>query len=198
MSYYYSYYVGYRDINSDKIYPLGPYSSKGKLCSALCRSSSFASDLYEDFLYIKDSQISDELRNEFEYESYNGTKEIKVKYLPVKDLPTDSYISTGYFLISDVEAYENDRYSFEGFYDKLTPQVYATKLENQLKFGPNKPKTDDFGSTYTEHDASDYMFYAYPNYESREYEAFVLRNFTGCLEDYDLKDAEYVILETEG
>lgn len=200
MSYYYNYYIGYK--RDGKIYPWGPFTGNGELFPALTRSASFASDLHDDFYDVKDEEMTEELKKHFSYEV--GEDEIefeRVKYLPVKELPTGSYIRKGYFLIKDVEEYESDDEPgwFDGFYDNLTPQVYAAKLEKQLKFGPNKPKKNEYGELYTEHDASDYMYYAYPNYESKEYESWLLRKFADVLHDYDLgKDVEYVILETEG
>ena len=200
MSYYYNYYIGYK--KDGKIYPWGPYTANHELMPAICRSASFASDLHEDFYNMGDDLISAELREAFSYDDGYGGKEYeRVRYLPVKELPKGSYIRRGYFLISDVEAYEkeDDHTWFDGFYKHLTPQVYAAKLENQLKFGPNKPKKNEYGEFYTEPNASDYMYYAYPDYESKEYECSILRRFVGVLEDYDLGDGvEYVILETEG
>ena len=197
MSYYYRYYIGYK--KDGKIYPWGPYNANGKLEPMINRSRSFASDLHEKFHTIYDKEISEELRKEFEYEDWNKTKRIDVKYLPEKDLPTGSYIKTGYFLIKDVESYENDEYgNFEGFYNVISPEVYAAKFQHEMMFGKNQPKKDDEGYEYTEPNASDYMYYAYPNYETKEYESFILRQLIEALRDYRLdNDIEYVVLETE-
>ena len=198
MSYYYNYFIGYA--KDGKIYPWGPYDAKGKLNPAIVRSRSFASDLHEDFSPVPEKKISDELRKEFEYEDWDGTKRFEVKYLPVKDLPTGTYIKTGYFLINDVINYEksNDE-TFEDFYNVISPEVYAAKLQQEMMFGKNQPQKDAEGYEYTEPNASDYMYYACPNYLTREYEAAVLRMLVGILEDYQLgTGVEYVILETEG
>ena len=54
------------------------------------------------------------------------------------------------------------------------------------------------GYEYTEPNASDYMFYAYPDYESKEYDSFLIRR-TVLKMMYGLPDgAECVVLETEG
>ena len=156
--------------------------------------------MHESFSRVGEEQISDELRKQFSYTDYDGEDRMEtVRYLPAGDLPGGSYIKTGYFLVKEVVAYERDEGWFEGFSSILSPQIYAAKLEKQVKFGPNKPKKDEFGEEYTEPDSSDYMFYAYPDYTCREYEAEVLRMFAESLQDYYLPDgAELVILETEG
>lgn len=191
MSYYYNYYIGYR--KDGKFYPWGPYNANGELLPAVWKSRSFASDLHKSFCEITDDEVSDELRKEFEYEDWNGNKKVVVKYLAVKDLPKGDIINSGYFLIDDVRLYEKDHDRFDLFYDKLSPQIYAAKLENQIKFGPNQPQKDN------EHKASDYMFYAFPDYESAEYEAFMLRYYAETLRDCTMPDdVEWCILETEG
>lgn len=198
MSYYYNYYVGYK--KDGKIYPWGPYNANGKLEPMVSRSRSFASDLHRDFYPVSVKEVSEELRKEFEYEDWMKTKRVDVKHLSEKDLPTGSYIKKGYFLIKDVLAYENDEDgSFEGFYDVISPEVYAAKLQHELMFGKNQPKKDDEGYEYTEPNASDYMYYAYPDYVTKEYEAFLLRQLIDALRDYRMdNDVEYVVLETEG
>lgn len=200
MSYYYNYFIGYE--LDGKIYPWGPYNAEGRLCSALSRSRSHASDLHYLFFELTTGQISDELKKEFECERWDGKKCIEVKYFPIADLPNGDYIKTGYCLIKDVEEYEKNKDLFEGFDDSnvLSPTIYAVKLTKELKFGPNKPQKDEDGNEYLEPNASDYMFYAYPDYNSEEYEASVLRDFATSLYNYQLidKGAKMVILETEG
>ena len=198
MSYYYNYYVGYK--KDGKIYPWGPYNANGKLEPMVSRSRSFASDLHEEFYAVSDKEVSEELRKEFEYEDWTKVKRVDVKYLSEKDLPTGSYIKTGYFLIKDVQAYENDECgNFEGFYDVISPEVYAAKLQHEMTFGKNQPNKDDEGYEYTEPNASDYMYYAYPDHDTKEYESFILRQLIEALRDYRMgNDVEYVVLETEG
>lgn len=197
MSYYYSYYIGYK--KDGKFFPLGPYDSFGELHPVLCKSRSFASDLHTEFLPIKGEEVSDELRKDFEFTDWQGNKIVDVKYLTVKDLPTGSFIKKGYFLIDDVKAYEEDKYAFDIFYDHLSPSVYAAKLENELKFGKPKPKKDEFGEEYEEHSVSDYIYYAYPDYDSIEFEAWTIRNFIEEFVTYKVSgEYEVVVLETEG
>lgn len=198
MGYYYNYFAGYK--LDGKFYPLGPYDNKGKIHPIISRSASFASKLYRDFYVINDVEISDELRKEFEYSNWKEEKVCEVKYLPLLELPGGSFIQTGYFLINDVKQYELDQdYDFDGFYDRLTPEVYAAKLQHEITFGKNQPQKDEEDEEYTEPNASDYMYYAYPDYHSEEYEADIIRQVIHMLDEYGLPEkAELVVLETEG
>lgn len=197
MSSYCNYYIGYK--KEGKIYPLGPYTVDGKLRPAFSRPKTWASNLHELFHYIEDKEVSDKLREEFEFENcWNGEKVFEVKYLTEQDIPKGSHVKTGYFLIEDVKRYENEQYSFEGFFDVLTPEVYAAKLQHEITFGKNQPKKDIEGTDYVEPNASDYMFYAYPDYRSKEYEALILSEALEGMRDFSYdKDVEYVFLETE-
>ena len=200
MSYYYNYYIGY--MSEEKVYPLGPYNCKGKLKDVISRSASFASDLHEDFFYLKDDMISDELRKEFSYTNWNDEVVMqKVKYLPVEALPKGSAIKRGYFLIEDVKNYEDDPDSFDGFYDYLNPTVYSAMANNEVRFGKPEPVKDSCGEEYYPKSASDYMYYAYEDWHSKEYEADILRTVAYMLGEYDYdlpKGYKLVILETEG
>ncbi len=191
MSYYYNYYIGYKKDN--KIYPFGPYDANGKFYSIISKSRSFASNLYEDFYRVKEEQISDELRKIFSYKNYKNEEVVEVKYLPVKDLPKGSFIKTGYFLIDEVERYEKTEETDE-FSTPLTPQIYAAKLQNEVMLGKKKSNDEEC----VEYNASDYMYYAYPDYNSKEYEAFILRNVAGNFDFSIPEGAELVILEDEG
>lgn len=198
MSYYYDYYVGYK--KDGKIYPLGPYDAMGKIHAALSKSRSFASDLYNEFYPIKEIEISDELRARFESEDWNGELKLNATCLTESELNelNSNYIKSGYFLISDVESYEKDGDTWDIFYDKITPQVYAAKLQHELTFGKNQPQKDIEGNEYTEPNASDYMYYAYPDYNCKEYEVSVLKGMIEILSGYELKVDEYVIILSEG
>ena len=41
------------------------------------------------------------------------------------------------------------------------------------------------------------MYYAYPDYKTKEYDSFILRQLIAALDDYT-DNVEYVVLETEG
>lgn len=201
MSYYYNYYLGYK--KDDKIYPLGLFDPDGKFHSVLSKSRSFASDLHEDFLYVKEESFTEELMAVFSYEDFDGeiiTYEAReVRYLPVSDLPTGSFIKSGYFLIDDVRVYEETK-DVEGlFYDWYSPSTYMGLVQAEKLAGVRNAGVDVEGNEYEIHSAADYMYFCYPDYNSKEYEADFLRGVADAYWGYQYDhDVEFVILETEG
>lgn len=199
MSYYYNYFIGY--ILDGKIFPLGPYTAGGKHRDALSRSRSFASDLHEDFDVVRDDMISDELRKEYEYTNYKDEVEMpRLKYLRVGELPKEPYIKKGYFLIKDVLLFEEGGYdSDELFFDRLSPIAYAEMVKNDITFGEADDEYDEEGGKFDKHPARDYMYYVYPDYNCKEYEADRLREIAYMLYEYDLPEgSELVVIEDEG
>ena len=199
MAYYYNYTIGYE--HDGKIYPFGPYDAKGKIMDVVSRSKSFASDLYEWFHPVKDSQISDELRKQFERKNWNGDAVVDVKYLPLTDLPSGSYIKKGYFLIDDVKRYQEGECLEDIFYDRLSPEVYSAMLQNECMGLKPAPRKDCEGEEIEVHSASEYMYFAYPDYHCREYEAFLIKFAASFLSDHhcDLDAGDsLVVLETQG
>jgi len=139
------------------------------------------------------SGLSDEDYTEF----YEGRREFFWSYLPYNEMPKGEYLKKGYCLIEDIERFEDDECYFEGFYDWLTPEIYAKKLENELKFGAPEPVKDDFGEEYSPHSMRDYGFYRWIDYDSPEYETHVIRNSLGTMREfYELEKNEdiYVVL----
>lgn len=207
LSYYYDYYIGTKD-KDDKIKPLGPYDINNKLHSALCKSRSFASRLYERFYPVKDEQITEELRMEFKYKDWNGNETVDVKYLPLSELPSGTYIKKGFYLIEDIEKYEKHSdesvFDLDIFYDWIPESTYYRMLEAQRisQISPIHRKVLDEDNDYEEHrDLSKYSYYCYPDYECEEYEAAVIRTVAYIYDKYDVglpDDSEIVILETEG
>lgn len=197
MSYYYCYTIGIMD-KEDKIKPFGPYDANGNLKYIIEKSRSFASDLHEDFYKVKEEQVTDELRKQFSYKEWDGKEKLEVKYLPIENLTTKSYLKKGYFLIDDVQAWEQGG-DDSLFCNMITPEVYAEKMRNELTFGKNQPKKDEYDNKYTDPNASDYMYYAAIDYNSKEYEAEQLRNVAVILENYDMPEgSKLVALEVEG
>lgn len=195
MSTYYSYYAAYK--KDGKIYPLGPFDYKGTIHPLLSRSRSFASNLHEEFYPIKETEISDELKKYFSSENYMGVKTFdNLKILPLNELPSSNYIKSGYVPINQVEEYEKTK-EFDGFYDVITPTVYAAKLEHQLKFGRHEEKINEYGDTYKELNAEDYMFYTWEDTNCKEYESFIIKlviyTISGYIQDSDL----YIIFNLE-
>lgn len=177
------------------------YDAEGRIHPVVCKSRSFASDLHERFYRVKEEEISAELRAEFEYEFWDSEEKHMpdVKWLAINKLPSTDYIKKGYCLINDVKAYEEDRCWFEGFYDVISPHIYAALLDKELKFGKNQPQKDCEGNEYTEPNASDYMFYAYPDYKSEEYESFLIISAFDSIESFHMPEGiEWIVLETEG
>ena len=196
MSWYYNYYLGYKG-KDGLYYPAGPYDKDGNLICVLLRSQSFASDLHNDFIMLPSDMMSPELREEFSFKDCDSIIYDTVKYLKFSDLPKGSFIKTGYFLCDDVVQYEKDPYDFDGFYDALSSTVYAEKLKNEAILGPPPKMTDEEGFDITDHSCRDYMYYAYPDYQSREYEAHMIRLALDMVSDFS-KSGDYVVLMTEG
>jgi len=209
VSWYYSYYICRKDTEDGKLYPFGPFDYKGNYFDVLCKSRSSASNLYERFYDIRSTEerhmISKELlkaihsglSDEDYTEFYEGRREFFWSYLPYNEMPKGEYLKKGYCLIEDIERFEDDECYFEGFYDWLTPEIYAKKLENELKFGAPEPVKDDFGEEYSPHSMRDYGFYRWIDYDSPEYETHVIRNSLGTMREfYELEKNEdiYVVL----
>ena len=193
MSYYYNYYIGHQG-KDGLFYPVGPFTADGKLLPVLSRSRNFASDLHDWFAKIPDEKISDELRKHFSYDWNGETETSTIKYIYANELPKGSYIKDGYFLIDDVVTYKEEHDSWDLFYDRIDPEVYAARMQNEIVYGQPKPREDEDDCG---HSASDYMYFAYPEYSSAEYEAAVLRQFIDVYE-YRIQAGRFVILEDEG
>ena len=209
MSWYVDYYIGYRT-KEGKIYPLGDFDCFGNLHSVLCKSRSFASDLWERFDRITLEETTDEIRKHFpggdlfSWEEMSEEEKAKLPpwcfWLPLSELPTGSYFKKGYFLQEDIAEYERDSLNFDGFYHMLTPSEYARKMESELKFGVPKPKKDEYGEEIEVRSCGEYSFYVYPDYDCAEYEAAEIRNAASKYEfTHELpKDSEIIVLQTNG
>jgi len=197
MSYYYQYFIGYE--KNQKIYPYGPYDCNGKLKPVVEKSRSFASNLHDSFFTVINEQISEELRKEFEYEDYLGEKKVDIKYLPFCNLPNGEYIVKGYFLIEDIQAWKQGG-DDSLFYNVIDAHTYNELMKKELVFGKNQPEKDDEGFEYTIPNASDYIYDAIPNYNSKEYEAELIRQVGLMLfDEYELSQKyNLVIIESEG
>ena len=84
------------------------------------------------------------------------------------------------------------------FYDCIPKEVYAAKLQNEITFGPPLPETDEFGQDVTPNSCRDYMYFAYLDTESEEYETCVIKLVAEAFEFAVPKDAIMVVIETEG
>ena len=213
MSWYYIYKACVLSKEDNKIRPLGPFNSAGRWCHILEKSRSFASNLHESFIKIEEEQMSDELyeifRKQYDLASIEETKEtIKseypLSYLPLKNLPTGSFIKRGYFLIDEIDRYEksivDDEIYFDEFSDPLTVAEYDRRMQNELKFGKPGEVEDIDGYKYTPHSCSEYFYYAYPDYLSKEYESFIIREACDMLTNDELnidKEKEEIVILLE-
>ena len=196
MSYYYTYYAGYK--KNGKIYIMVPYDDKGNLHALLVRSRSFASDLHHQFCKINEDEITDSLRDQFSESDYKGEIQVPVKILPFDDLPSGDFLRSGYVPISQVEEYETDGKQYADFYDILSPTVYAAKVNNQIKFMKKPDTINEFGEIERDFDAADYMFYVWADRDCPEYEAFIIRSgMDSFVDDLD-KESKPVIILYEG
>lgn len=198
MSICYSYYLGY--MKDDKIYPLGPYDSKGKLRSI---NSSVFGKIQEKccFTDVKDSEASEELHKEFDYESYvnrNKTKMVltSLKKAKLNVLPSGDFIKRGYFLMSDVTSYESSDGRDIYFREFKSPSVFSEMLKNELQTKNRSYEYD--GEMGYRSIASDYMYFAYPDYSSEQYETFVIKTIAESLRKNEgVSVSDVVVLYTE-
>jgi len=208
MSWFYDYYLGYE--KDGKIYPLGPYDSHGKLHRVLSKSRSFASHLYKQFVEMSDDEASEELKKQFTYQFGEDAHPPKLEVLPLQHLPAGDYIKRGYFLIQDVEQYLAYKDAEDLFYDNLSPEVFAARLlmEKDRHSAPvgvvqssnddDEYEGDEYESTVP-HPVTDYMYFAYPDYASEEYEAFLIREYASAFEYSEcLEGAEIVVILDQG
>ena len=161
MSVYYSFYLGKQD--GDKIVPVGPFDESGKLVPCLfCCGETYG--LRDYFIKTDKSILSDRFSNFDEFED--------IYVCAYNELPNDSFIKSGYYLIDDVERYKDDEsliYWGEIFYDRLSPEAYAAKMTSEIAVGPPSPYKDEFGNEIRPHSVSDYMYFSYIDYASKEY-----------------------------
>ena len=176
----------------------------GRLHSVFSKSRSFASELHERFIPIKSADmISDELMRVWKSEYYDGTRKEElvpyISYLPIDELRYGKVEKRGYFLIEDIEIYLKDEYSEDIFYDYLTPELYAIKMESEQKFGPPPPTTDCEGYVYTPHSVRDYAYFVYIDYNSEQYETNQLLDAMDIYKFVDIPEgAERVIVLSQG
>ena len=192
MSYYYTYYIGYKD-GDDKISLLGPFDNKGNLKDVLCVSRSFIDDLDEYFADVGATVFTTEDRARLHLDD-DGFARISCATLD--ELPSGDYIKRGYFLIDDVKYYLDYGDNSDIFYDSMSPEIYAAAAANELKFGYH-PKKDEEGNIFS-HSCADYMYFCYADYASKEYYSSILRNAACRFTKYNEEDPKAVIVCVEG
>lgn len=224
MSTIYNYYIALRDKETKKfeVFPGTAYkskiygyeSTKGdedytiRLRNISWRSRSFMpEDFSDEFIVVSEEDCSDELKEAFTFKNWSNEDEFSdtLGYLTSADLNKmdDNFIKTGYFLTEDVAKYEENKeiiFDDEIFYDRLSPTVYANMCIKQIKTHTEK---DCEGYEYTVHGVEDYMYYAYPDYNSKEYLVhelkIIMNSYKEGIEYIDeFKNKELVLLQDWG
>lgn len=197
-TYQYAYYLGYKKDN--QIYPLGPFNEAGKLKPIINRSYDTLHRFDCEIAEVTDSEFSEELYQEFECDGdkrKNKRYHVPLKKIMLKDLPEGNFISRGFFPVNEVNDYEKSDGTKHCFYDHKTPSVYAELLKNEIQLGKKTREYDEYEQT-NYHYATDYMFYAYPDYSSKYYESFLIKMFVDVLRfNEEILEKDIVILEQE-
>ena len=216
MSWYATFYLTVKK-EDGKLYPFGPFDYTGKFHSVYERCG-YDQELAKEFYPMNNAKDRNELISKELYHTISGLGEVEEdshetneffegtdywnwSYLPISELPTGDYIKKGYVLMEEIEDYEENPDSFDGFYGVISPALYAKKLENELKFGRPKPQKDDYGEEYTPRSVSEYSFYVWPDYNCIEYEAYKIRQALYLMREwYEIKDSkeEIYIICTQG
>lgn len=202
MSWYTNYTLGYISKEDSLIHPLGPFNSKGKLLNIICTSASFTTDLKDSFRPVGEIEVSDDFMKQIcYYKEPDNTPKQKIlsdNYVGIcklSDLPTGEYIKSNYYLISDVSQYMRDKDDLDLFYDYLTPVEYAERLKIESTIGFH-PTLDEEGNP-TSRSIAEYMYFSYPDYHCKEYEASILR-YAASIYEFEKDVKEVVVIKTEG
>lgn len=203
MSWYTNFYVCYQT-SDGKIYPYGPFDYQGDFKCIHYTSRSFTTDLKEYFEPVSKDQVSQEfidavfnieIDDDYDLSQYWGI-------CPLDALPSGDFIKIGYYLIDDIQKYQEDNSTENLFYDHLDPLTYNMKSQNELKFGKPTETEDEWGNKYIPHSCADYALFSYADYDCKEYEVHKIKTIVyGMYDTYDNsipKDAKIVIFKTEG
>ena len=169
MSTYYSFYIGYQTPDK-KLHGYGPYDYKGRLCPVLEKSRSFISDLPYEFWNADIDMLDEGLTKKFVYTPQGKeSATTSLKYLPISDLPSTNYIRQGYYLKEEVSnhiAHLDEDFYFSEFYSVEEYAALAASAISNFN-GINKEEIEDLQR---------FCFYCYPDYNSCEFESFMLRH----------------------
>ena len=167
MSWYYSYYpcIRHKDGTIDI---MGVFDKDGFAHPCLCNSRSFEYGLHEEFVDIQLSNLTNDsikaLRINLDEWDEVERNNPYMSYCAYHDLPSGSYIKSGYFLVEDIDNYEEwlnnpSDIWFDGFYEKISTQHYMNLLQHAPK------------------EALKYAFYMYADKECKEYHSSILNLF---------------------
>lgn len=204
MSWYINYYLGYRNKNNNKIYPLGIFDVDGNIYPAYYKSRHSELKDISCFRNIKKEEISDQLKKVFPYEDWEEKESFynPMQIMNASELCDSDFIKSGYLLIDDIVEYNSPNGYEDVFSNSLTAFEYAERLKNELLRNNNtKQNRNENEDEYQTHDIFDYTYYAYPDFDSAEYESFLLKQVIEIYNyiDYKTKDGhEIMILKSEG
>lgn len=206
MSYYYNYYVGQRNKETCKFTTVEPYDANGEPMCLLWKSSSFASDLHEDFYPIYSKDMENRLKSFSCFIPSSMTDEdydkdyYKVKYMPYNEFQLSEPFRKGYVLTEDVINYSTDAGCDFSEYarDILTPEQYAAFAHSYMASKKTRNVYDPATDEEIECNPSDYMLFNWVDYDGRQYEQWSITNIISSLDITPDKGYELVILETEG
>ena len=170
MSYYYTFFLGmkYADGTID-------YVGEEPIIIESYSRGFFEESFLEPFDYVCEKEMSDRLKTLRKISGWDGNEYIaETRYLSFKDFYNLSreYIKSGYYLAEDVNRYlkQENKYDFDGFYEKVDPIIYSSLVRT-------RPETiiresiEFEGEKEVLHGANDYMWFAYPDYDSNKYKA---------------------------
>ncbi len=183
MSTYYSFYIGYKT-KDGKFHAYGPFDKEQQLRPCLEKSRSFISNLYEDFIKLSINEMDDFLKEHFTYKggfsSSDETLHSDLYYLPVSELPETNFIKRGYYTTEDIVDYLANGEPYFGEY--YSENEYAIRISAAFKNGD----TEELDRL------KKFSYFSYPDYESKEYESFILHHFMsfqGPFDDYHIKES---------
>ena len=122
------------------------------------------------FVKCDEKELSEDLIKAFTTTNWNGEKSLDstLEYAEVSDILelSDEYIKKGYFLVEDIARYEETKDADELFYNHIGAIEYSNLAAKQIKQSTYK---DEYGDEHIKYGYEDYMYYAYPDYQSLEY-----------------------------
>lgn len=140
------------------------------------RCASFAYDIDEELYECSENEFSEEMRKAFYTRDWNNNKvfDRTLKCITFEEFfkLNDDYIKKGFFLVDDVAEYEKTGDSEGLFYTCASPLEYANLASKQIKRSTEK---DEEGFEHIKYGWEDYMYYAYPEYQCKEYVIHVLK-----------------------
>lgn len=149
-----------------------------------------------NFFTINNAELTDNLLKSFEYdgELINPIRMITLEELFNID---NNFIRDGYFLVSDVTRYlslsPDERLDDEFFAERIPSNVYA----EMCKSGKTRKYSEDGDVSFG---YEDYMYFAYPDYQSEGYLVSVLQILASSYRDlaYKYPEKEVVLLCWKG